>query len=95
MNYPRSYFDFPKQTGASTIAGYGTPFDLTIVPATSDGTVTMTWRTPSGAASRPTDEGSATFRRDGFAAPLTTTTTDLVFARQNITEIEALDGSQK
>jgi hypothetical protein len=93
MNYARSYFDFAKQTGASTISWYGSPFDMTIAPANNDGTVMMTWRAPSGARGHPTNEGSATFRRDGFTARLKMTRTDLVFARQKITEIEALDGS--
>ena len=75
MNFARSYLDFTERAGASTISWYGSPIDVTVQPANTDGAVAITWVSQTRAGTRSDDEGRALLRQDGFAAPLTRTQT--------------------
>jgi len=92
MNFARSYFDVAKQTGASTISWNSSPIDVTVEPAGADGSVAMTWLSPSGAGARATSQGRAVLRPDGYAAPLTATSTRAGWrgSVQEITAIKAI-----
>jgi hypothetical protein len=63
MNFARSYLDLTVRTGASTISWYGTPINVTVEPANSEGAIAISWVAPSS-------DGHALFRPDGFTSQL-------------------------
>ena len=73
MNFARSYLDLTQHIGPSTISWYVFPIDVTVEPDSADGAVIITWAAPSRANARPSNEGRAKFRRDGFTARLVRT----------------------
>ena len=75
MGFARSYLAFAERTGASTISWYGSPIDVTVEPADSEGTVAITWVSQTRAGTRSVNEGRALIHRNGFATPLTRTQT--------------------
>jgi hypothetical protein len=84
MNFARSYLDFAKRTGASTVSWYGSPIDVTVAPADAEGAVAITWVSPSG-------EGRAMIRRDGFTARLMRTSTPAGLSGSSTREIIVIE----
>jgi hypothetical protein len=92
MNRARSYYDFAKQTGSSTISWYGSPIDVTIAPADANGAIALSWVSPAAAGANWSSKADAMLRKDGFVSRMTVVLreSDVLGRRRDTTAIEAV-----